>query len=250
MSYRIYSTIYCIVKLVIVRAGPERDSPVVGEIHFGQKVQTTANRLEGTIKIYYRLGTKGKPVIKGYANALGFTQATVVDRAGLYYINKTGKRIPFANKYQGNTVRYIGPEGEVKVYAVVGKWCLTDQGWTIFGWLEKDRSLFSIECIKDLHYAILARAAEDYCNDVKRLKERKYHDLNEYCDLVADIDKITAWFMERKKVVKGDHVTVAERLKDLNDKMEIDDTWLARKHRVVKVLQKKGLVRKKKDDTA
>lgn len=229
--------IWCIVKRVPVREHPDKDSKEIGSIEFGNVVNTPVKpeTVNGRIKVFYRINSKDgkKQTVTGWASLKAFTGVPVEDYSHLYYVNKTGKRVPVAMKYKGEVAGYVAPEEIVSMTARVGDWCLTNKGWSKWKWFTKHRDIIDQTRINTLCYAVIARASDDYRSCVKKLKKRKYKNGEEFCNLVWQMDDITKWFKSKEYAVMFDIVPGQKCLDILHSELMIDDKWLDERHRVL-----------------
>lgn len=236
---------YCVVKRATIRKSFENDSEVVGEITFGKQVFVKRNEIiivNGKIFIYFYTGANGgfsSEYNHGWVNFRAVTFETLKDYAGLFFTNETGKRIPVADRYQGDVKRYIMPGEQISMIAKVGDWCLTSKGWSKFEWFTKCRDILNSEALTTLCYEILKCAVDDYRTYVTKIKRGKYRDSKDFCEKVTEIEKIEKFFKSNYYKVMFDAIPGEERLKDLNEELLIDQKWIDEKKRIKEQIKKK-----------
>lgn len=241
--------LWCIAGKAVVRKDPDPDSEQIGTVLFGKSVKLNENSraVNGRIEIQYQVGKEDKKqeTITGWVNPAAFTRTEVEDYAKLYFQNKTGKRVPVAKRFHGNAEGFVNPNETVEMIAKVGAWCLTSRGWSKFKWFTKVRDIIDAEEMTTLIYGILARAVEDYRITVRRLKQHKHKGVDDFRQLMWQLDDLTEWFQSAEYNIMFDSVPGRERLNDLNEELMVDEKWLKEKHRVLEAIKdKKGRKRK------
>ena len=221
---------WCVVKSAPVRTAPRLDADIVGTLRFKQLVyihfsrQTTNGMIECDSIVQNH---KPNYRIIGWVPIKGLCKDRIEDYAGLYYQNLTGKRVPCTlNYYSRDVYTWILPGDVVQVIAVTGNWFLTEKGWTRAKWLTKCRDIFDQECMDTLIYNVLAQAVKDYCNAVRKIKQKKYGSDDGFVTCMSYISNVEHWFLSKTYREMFDPVPGDERLRDLMQKMEIDKEWM------------------------
>ena len=245
-----YKNIWCVVKSVSVREMPKSDSKELGRIKFGKQAVTAIDgigEVNGRIKVTFRDSTndnKKKPTITGWALTKAFTEDHFEDYAKLYFDNKTGRKLPVADRYRGKAVGCILPGEQVAMIARFGEWCLTSRGWTKFKWLTKNRDIFDSDGLIYVFYGVLEQAVKDYKGSVQRIKQHKFSDPDEFCQLVEQIEGIRKWFTSNMYKMIFDSVPGKERLQDIDNEILVDAKWLNNQHRMKEEIRGKQCLEK------
>lgn len=221
------STVYCVVKSAIMR---KKDGTVVCSIPFGCPVRMLSITDDG--KIYgefYRQEKKVCVKYRGFAPKVGFVGARVIDMAGLYHINKTGKRIPVSMRINGSVNGWINAGSRVSVLAMTDGWMLTEKGWTKSAWLEKDREVIDIECLRTLAYAVISQTVKDYVTIIHKIQKKGRFVPNEFAKAVGELQLIRQWFHDGDYLkIFEDNMSGEERLEMLDKELGVTDEWIRR----------------------
>lgn len=222
--------LYCVVKRAAVRELPDNESRIIRYITFGENVLTNClTPVNGKIEVEFHIRDKNGENITGWVPLKAFTKYQVMDYGKLSFTNLTGKRLPVSNKYHGEKIGVIYPNEIVSVIARVHDWCLTNRGWTMFGWLTKDRDIFEQAEIDTLLYGVMEWAVKDYRKIVKKIRTVKYKNKTEFCEMMQELENIILWFISDEYSMMFNSVPGSERLDGLNEELGIDKKWLKEK---------------------
>lgn len=226
-DYRIW--VWCIAKSVVVRKTPEPDGEIIDRIYFGHASQMLPKPVtNGRIKIEYCQRKEAhKRHVTGWVLAKAMTKQMVEDYSSLWFDNLTGHRLPVVDSYyNGKPVGFIEPGEQVAVSAKVGRFALTNRGWTEFGWLTKRREIFDQGVIDDVLIYVLAWAVRDYKSTVKKIKTRDYTGMKEFSRLVSNLEEIGVFFLDKSNTLNADKLPGRERFNSLNAELGIDEEWI------------------------
>jgi hypothetical protein len=227
-------TMWCICKEAAVY---DYDMNQTDSICFGKQTWRLGIK-DGMVQILYT-NNQGKGKLQGWVNAKALSSIKPVNYAMLRYQNSTGKRIPVARRYKGKAEGWILPGEEVAVRAVVGEWCITNKGWTLFKWLKKCRGDFFDDNAQDVLMAVLLQAVKDYQMAVNRLKMGKCCCVEDYCKTFGTIDEITRWFNGHQYGLYYND-DGKEKLQWLNENLGVDKKWFKDKRRVYEEIKMNG----------
>ena len=237
---------YVIVKRVTLRAKADHKSPEVCSIPFGRSVNILPNfqSKNGWVCVEYKTNTGKSGVTRvGWILKRAIIKHKVEDYVRLRFINRTGKVVPVTLCY-GDTApyQYLRVGEAVEMIARCGEWCLTNRGWTLYKWFEKDKDVFDQHAIDYLFYSVLELAAKDYRRAVNRLKQKNL-DSESIIRSVIMIDDVASWFKSDDYKTYFDGVPGSQRLTEINSVLGITNKWLKEKRKQARLIQeKRGLI--------
>lgn len=224
---------WCIVKKATVR---DDYGVVIDHFHFGKQAWQIGED-ENRLQVLFS-GSDGKGKQRGWVLKQAMTNVPVKDYASLLYYNVTGKNIPISMRYKGDEDGRIKPSEIVAVKAVVGEWCLTSKGWTLFKWLKKYAGEFLDENINALASAMLLQAAKEYRIAIGKLRTGKCRDAESYGKAFGRIDEISRWFTGKQYELMFGY-DGKDKLQWLNENLGVDEKWLKEKRRVYEEISAK-----------
>ena len=220
--------VFCIVKSAGLRG---ITGEVVCHLKFGEQFRVLADMKDGR---YY--GEKMIPHggdsrrykrYRGFIQKQGFSAEKVVDMSSLFFRNMTEKKIPTAIRFKGKQDGWIDPGERIEAKALAGEWVLTNKGWTLIRWLEKEKEIDNLYLLKELVYALLKRTIQDYKQCVSNLRKGKFYIERDNVNVFGEFLRIREWFLtEQYLKVFGSKLTGIERLEILDNKLGITEEWI------------------------
>lgn len=210
---------------------------VIDTLPFGKQTWKIDQK-DNMIQILFA-STDKKGKLRGWIHQRALCPVRPVDYAMLRYENKTGKRIPASSRYKGQAERWILPGEQVAIRAVVGNWCITNKGWTLFEWLRKCPGDCFDEDLHELLMAVLLQAVKDYQVAINKLRTGKCHSVDDYSRTFGRIDELTRWFTGKQYSLYFED-DGKEKLQWLNESLGVDKKWMKDKRRVYEELRSHG----------
>ena len=127
----------------------------------------------------------------------------------------------------GKASGFIEPDEEINVIAQVDGWMLTGKGWTKAVWMQKVREIYDNESMKDVVYAVITQAVNDYQSIIRNLQSGIRYYTKDLPDCIAEMGLIRKFFMEGNYLkIIDDQYTGEERLGQIDKDLNVTEEWV------------------------